>query len=58
MQISELDEEIYDDVEETHCSLQQLTDEELIECRKVLEKRLEKVLFKMQEREKLCRFQN
>jgi len=55
MQISELDEEIYDDVEETHCSLQQLTNEELIECRKVLEKRLEKVLFKMQEREKLCR---
>ena len=55
MKSENLINEVFDDVEETHCSLQQLTDEELIECRKVLEKRLEKVLFKMQEREKLCR---
>lgn len=58
MNTSELYDEIYDDVEETHCSLQQLTDEELIDCRKVLEKRLEKVLFKMQEREKICKYKN
>jgi hypothetical protein len=40
--------EIYDDIEETHCSLQQLTDSELIDCRKVLEKRLGKVLLNLQ----------
>jgi|DEB0MinimDraft_3_1074331.scaffolds.fasta_scaffold09698_5 hypothetical protein len=40
--------DIFDDIEETHCSLRDLTDDELIECREVLEKRLEKVLFTLQ----------
>ena len=46
--IKTLDDAIYDAIEETHCSLQQLTDDELIDCRKVLEKRLENVLFTLQ----------
>jgi len=48
MEIKTLDDAIYDAIEETHCSLQQLTDDELIDCRKVLEKRLENVLFTLQ----------
>ena len=37
-------DEIFDDVEETNCSLRELTDDELIDCRKTLEQRLERVL--------------
>jgi len=48
MEIKKIDDAIYDAIEETHCSLQQLTDDELIDCRKVLEKRLENVLFTLQ----------
>ena len=44
MEIKTLDDAIYDAIEETHCSLQQLTDDELIDCRKVLEKRLETIV--------------
>ena len=36
--------EIFDDIEETNCSLRELTDAELIDCRKTLERRLERVL--------------
>jgi hypothetical protein len=36
--------EIFDDIEETNCSLRELTDDELIDCRKTLEQRLERVL--------------
>jgi len=50
--IKTLDDAIYDAIEETHCSLQQLTDDELIDCRKVLEKRLENVLFTLQREKK------
>ena len=52
MQIKTLDDAIYDAIEETHCSLQQLTDDEVIDCRKVLEKRLENVLFTLQKTNK------
>jgi hypothetical protein len=37
-------DEIFDDIEETNCSLRELTDDELIDCRKTLEQRLERVL--------------
>ena len=36
--------DIFDDIEETHCSLRDLTDDELIECREVLEKKIGKGL--------------
>jgi hypothetical protein len=44
-------DEIYNAIEETHCSLQQLSDNELIECREVLANRLEKVLLALQKKE-------
>ena len=51
MKVKDLITEIFDDVEETHCSLRELTDDELIDCRKTLEKRLERVLKTIQELE-------
>ena len=42
--MEDLLDEIFDDVEETNCSLRELTDDELIDCRKTLEQRLERVL--------------
>ena len=53
MKVKDLITEIFDDVEETHCSLRELTDDELIDCRKTLEKRLEGVLKTIQELEEL-----
>ena len=45
MQIKlEILNEIFDDIEETNCSLRELTDDELIDCRKTLEQRLQRVL--------------
>jgi hypothetical protein len=49
MTIKDLINEVFDDVEETHCSLRELTDDELIDCRKTLEKRLGRVLKTIQE---------
>ena len=42
--MEDLLDEIFDDVEETNCSLRELTDDELIDCRKTLEQRLQRVL--------------
>ena len=53
MKVKNLIDEVFDDVEETHCSLRELTDDELIDCRKTLEKRLERVLKTIQELEEL-----
>ncbi len=43
-------DETYDAIEETHCSLEQLSDNELIECREVLANRLKKVLLDLQKK--------
>ena len=44
MTIKDLINEVVDDVEEKHCSLRDLTDDVLIDCRNNLEKRLGRVL--------------
>ena len=43
-------DETYDAIEETHCSLEQLSDNELIECREFLTNRLKKVLLDLQKK--------
>ena len=46
-------DETYDAIEETHCSLEQLSDNELIECREFLTNRLKKVLLDLQKKGEL-----
>ena len=47
--MEDLLDEIFDDVEETNCSLRELTDDELIDCRKTLVQRLDRVLKAIEE---------
>tara|TARA_Y100000114_G_scaffold125387_1_gene121426 strand:+ start:277 stop:438 length:162 start_codon:yes stop_codon:yes gene_type:complete len=42
--MKDLINEIFDDIEETNCSLRELNDDDLIDCRKTLEQRLDRVL--------------
>tara|TARA_R100001086_G_scaffold221262_2_gene138367 strand:+ start:1391 stop:1549 length:159 start_codon:yes stop_codon:yes gene_type:complete len=47
--MKDLINEVFDDIEETHCSLRELNDHDLIDCRKTLVQRLDRVLKAIEE---------